>query len=178
MPARSGLASAGSPTAGAAAVDEVDHAVGGRPGLLRRAASCSRRRARRSRRASRRTVFPISAGEVGQVAADRREVERADGEDEALERPVLQPVPDARRRDRLLLVDPRHELDVEAEEVDQLAGGVDLGLVRRLRLVEHRRGDERRPPRAGEQLGGAQEDGGALLPRRPAPSPARPRRPP
>ena len=41
---------------------------------------------------------------------------------------------------------------------------------------EHRRGDERRAPRAGEQLGGAKEDGGALLPRQPVTSPPR-RRP-
>ena len=51
----------------------------------------------------------------------------------------------------------------------ELAGRVDLGLVRGLRLPEHRRGVERVAPRPGEQLGGAQEDRGALLPR-----PARP----
>ena len=99
-----------------------------------------------------------------QVRADRGEVERRDGEDEALERPVLHPVPHALARDRLLLVDPRHELDVEAVEVDHLAGRVDLGLVRGLRLAEHRRGVERRAPRAGQELGCAQEDCGALLP--------------
>ena len=108
-------------------------------------------------------------GRRREVAGDRGEVERRDGEDEALERPVLEPVPDAGRGDRLLLVDARHVLDVEAPEVDELAGGVDLGLVRGLRLAEHRGRVQRLPPRAGEELGRAEEDGGALLPRRPRP---------
>ena len=51
----------------------------------------------------------------------------------------------------------------------ELAGRVDLGLVRGLRLAEHRGRVERVAPRAGEQLGRAQEHGGALLP-----GPARP----
>ena len=158
----------------ARAVDEVDHArrqarfdqelhqevrgVGGGSGRLPDDRVPHQRRARR------------------QVRADRGEVERRDGEDEALERPVLHPVPHALARDRLLLVDPRHELDVEAVEVDHLAGRVDLGLVRGLRLAEHRRGVERRAPRAGQELGGAEEDCGALLPGAGATSPPRPRR--
>ena len=51
----------------------------------------------------------------------------------------------------------------------ELAGRVDLGLVRRLRLAEHRGCVERVAPRAGEELGGAVEDRGALLPRKPVP---------
>ena len=43
------------------------------------------------------TVLPISAGRGGQVAGDRGEVERRDRVDEALERAVVDPVPDARR---------------------------------------------------------------------------------
>jgi len=57
----------------------------------------------------------------------------------------------------------------EAPEVDQLAGGVDLGLVGRLRLPEHRRGVERLTPGPGEQLGGAKQDCRALFPRRARP---------
>ena len=94
------------------------------------------------------TVLPISAGEDVRLRADRREVERADREDEPLERAVLEAVPHTRRRRRLLLVDADEVLGVEAEEVDHLARGVDLGLVRGLRLAEHRRRVERRPPRA------------------------------
>src|SRR5439155_4198288 len=97
--------------------------------------------------------------------ADRGEVERRDGEDEALERTVLESVPHAWARDRLLLVDPRHELHVEAEEVDRLARGVDLRLVRGLRLAEDRRGVERVAPRARQELRRAEVDRGALLPR-------------
>ena len=143
-------------------VDEVDHARR-QAGLLEEVHEEVRGVAPRCGRLPDDRVAH-QRGARREVAADRGEVERRDREDEALERPVLHPVPDARRGDRLLLVDARHELDVEAQEVDQLAGGVDLGLVRGLRLAEHRRGVERRAPRAGEQLGGAQEDRGALLP--------------
>ena len=41
--------------------------------------------------------------------------------------------------------------------------------MRGLGLAEHRRRVERLPPRAGEQLAGAEEDGGAILPRCPRP---------
>ena len=103
------------------------------------------------------------------MPADAAEVERADREDEALERPVLHPVPDPGRRVRLLGVDPEDVVDVVAPEVDHLADGVDLRLVRRLGLVEDRRRVERRAPRPGEELGGSEEDGRALVPRHPRP---------
>ena len=41
--------------------------------------------------------------------------------------------------------------------------------MRRLRLAEHRGGVERRAPRPGEQLRGAEEDGSAIFPRRAVP---------
>ena len=140
----------------------------GRPGLLEQPHHVVRGEHRRRSGLPEHDVAH-QCGRARQVAADRGEVERRHREHEALERPVLHAVPDAGRRDRLLGVDPRHVLDVEAEEVDQLARGVDLGLVRGLRLAEHRGRVERVAPRAGEQLGGAEEDGGAVLPR-----PARP----
>ena len=152
---------------GAGAVEEVDHAVG-KPGFLEEPHQVVRAQHRGRRRLPEDDV-PHQRRGARQVAGDRREVERRDREDEALERAVLEPVPDARRRQGLLGVDPRHELDVEAQEVDQLARRVDLGLMRGLRLAEHRRRVERVAPGAGEQLGRAQEDRGALLPR-----PARP----
>ena len=49
------------------------------------------------------------------------------------------------------------------QEVDQLAGGVDLGLEHRFRLAEDRRGVQRRAPRPGEQVGRAQENGRAVV---------------
>ena len=121
---------------------------------------------------------PHQRGGGREVAGDRGEVERRDGEDETLERAVLHPVPDAGRGDRLLGVDPRHVLDVEAPEVDQLARRVDLRLVRGLRLAEHRRRVERLPPRPGEQL---RRHGGRRRrdpPTASATSPPRPRRRP
>ena len=106
----------------------------------------------------------MSAGELVRLPPMAVKLNGEIGEDEALERAVLHAVPDARRGDRLLLVDPVHERDVEAEEVDQLAGRVDLRLVDGLRLAEHRGRVDRVAPRPGEQLGGAEEDRGALLP--------------
>ena len=152
---------------GARAVDDVDDAVR-EPRLaqdLERVVG--RERGRRRRLPDDRVAH--QRRRAGQVAADRGEVERADREDEALERPVLQPVPDAGRGNGLLRVDPEHELDVVAPEVDQLGGRVDLGLVGGLRLVQHRRRDESRAPWACEQLGGAEEDGCTLLPRQARP---------
>ena len=167
IPASEGLASAAVADLRPRAVDEVDDAVGEARRLPEPHQVVGREHRRRGRLPEDDVAHQRRRG--GQVAGDRREVERRDGEDEPLERPVLDAVPDAGPRERLLGVDARHELDVEAEEVDQLAGGVDLRLVGGLRLPEHRRGVEGVAPGAGEQLGGAQEDGGALLPR-----PARP----
>ena len=72
-------------------------------------------------------------------------------------------VPDARRRDRLLGVDVAREGDVEAPEVDQLAGGVDLGLDRGLRLAEHGGGVQCRAPGTGQQVGCLEQHRGPVV---------------
>ena len=117
-----------------------------------------------------------------QVPGDRREVERRDGVDEALERSVVGAVPDAGRRDRLLGQDLPGEVDVVAPEVDELAGSVDLRLERGLRLAEQRGAVQRLPPRAGEQVRGLEEDRRPVvegqLPPRSARPPSRRGRPP
>ena len=99
-----------------------------------------------------------------EVAADGGEVERRDGVDEALERAVLHLVPHARAADRLLVIQLLREAGVEAPEVDHLGRGVDLRLERRLRLTQHRRRVDRRPPRRRQQLRGAQQHRRAILP--------------
>ena len=119
---------------------------------------------RRCRRGFPEDGVPHQGGAAREVAGDRREVERRHREDESLQRPVLHAVPRPRRRERLLPVDAQHELDVEAEEVRQLARRVDLGLVGGLRLSEHRRRVERRAPGSRQELGRAEEDRGAVLP--------------
>ena len=109
-------------------------------------------------------------GRGRQVAGDRGEVERRDRVDEALERAVVGAVPDAGAvRDRLVGEDLLGVVDVEAPEVDQLAGRVDLGLEGRLRLAEHRGGVDPLAPRAGEQVGGLEQDRAALVERQRAP---------
>ena len=110
-------------------------------------------------------------GRGRQVARDRGEVEGRNREHEAFEWPVLHAVPNAGRRHRLLGVDPRHVLDVEAQEVGQLADGVDLRLVDRLGLAEHGGRVEHVAPRPGEQVGRPQEDPGAVGPGRGRPFP-------
>ncbi len=143
-------------------VDEVDDPRGQARLFVKLQQEVSRVRGRRRRLPEHGVTHQRRARR--QVAADRREVERCHREDEALERAVLHPVPRSRRGDRLLGVDAQHVLDVEVPEVDQLAGRVDLGLVRRLRLAEHRGGVEGCAPGAGEQLSGAEEDGRSILP--------------
>ena len=99
----------------------------------------------------------------GKVPHDRREVERRDREGEAFQRPVLQPVPGGRVVGGLLRQQLVGEEGVVAPEVDQLAGGVDLGLVRCLALAEHGGRVDGVPPGPGQQGGGAQEDRGPRL---------------
>ena len=99
-----------------------------------------------------------------QIARNRGEVEGRDGVDEPLERAVVEPVPDAGGIERGLLgQDPAGEGDVEAPEVGELAGRVDLCLVGRLGLPEHRRRVEPCAPRAAQQVGGAQQDPGPVV---------------
>ena len=61
------------------------------------------------------------------------------------------------------------EGDVEPPEVGELARRVDLGLVAGLGLAQHRRGVQPVAPRAAEQVGRAQQHGGALVERQVAP---------
>ncbi len=162
MPARSGWASAtsetgmpwpgsmlitpgGSPASSSSSMSQRRGELLGRRGLPDDGVAHQRRRGR-------------------QVAGDRGEVERRDRVDEALERPVVGAVPHARAvRDRLVGEDLLGVVDVVAPEVDQLAGAVDLGLERRLRLAEHGGGVDPLPPRSGQQLGGAEQDGAPLV---------------
>ncbi len=77
---------------------------------------------------------------------------------------MLEVVPAAGRRLGLLGVDLLHVVGVEAPEVDQLAGGIDLGLVDRLGLAQHGGGVDHLPVGPGQQVGGLQEDGRPVLP--------------
>ncbi len=108
-------------------------------------------------------------GGGGEVAADGGEVEGCHRVDEAFERSVVHLVPHAVVGDRLLLVQLLRVEGVVAPEVDQLTGGIDLGLERGLGLAQHGGRVQGGPPGGGEQLRRAQEHGGAVLP-----GPARP----
>ena len=104
-----------------------------------------------------------------EVAADRGEVERGDRQDEALQAALVEVVELPGRRRGLGLVDLGGEVGVVAEEVGQLAGGVDLGLVEGLRLTEHGRRQELVAVLAAHELGGAQQHGRPVPPRGPRP---------
>ncbi len=120
------------------------------------------------------TTLPIRAQDARQVPGDGREVERRDGEHEALEGPQLEVVLEACGGDRLVLGEPRRKGDVEAEEIDELTGRVDLCLVGGLALAEHRRRVDHLTPRAREELGRAGEDARPLVRTASQPRRARP----
>src|SRR5665647_3052256 len=143
-------------------------------------------RSRASSTQSRRSTSPLSPGTCRPplrswatqcyhgVAQERRvgrqgpsaggDVERRACVDEALERTVVDAVPDARGVGwRLVRHDPPSEVDIEPPEVDQLAGGVDLGLVAGLGLAQHRGGDNPCPPWPGKQVGRLEQDGRAIV---------------
>src|SRR5262249_50272377 len=99
----------------------------------------------------------------GEVASDGREIERRDRVDESLEGAVIHPVPRTRCRIRLLLVNPLGVVDVEPEEVDELAGAVDLRLEGRLALSQHGGRVEALAMAGGQKVGGPEEYRGAVL---------------
>ena len=66
-------------------------------------------------------------------------------------------------------VDPDHELDVEAQEVDQLAAASISAWCAVLDWFSIVAATTVDAPRAGQQLGGAEENGGPLLPGQPRP---------
>lgn len=102
-------------------------------------------------------------GEAGEVSGDGGEVEGADGVDKALERAVLDAVPHAGRIvGGLLGVELLGELDVEAEKVAQLGGGVNLGLPGVLALAQHGGGHDVVAVLSADEVGGLEEDGGAV----------------
>ena len=76
---------------------------------------------------------------------------------------MVKTVPHTGATQWLLLQDLSSKANVESPKVGHFAGGVDLGLVRRLALAQHCRGIERRSPRSRQEVGGFEEDGGALV---------------
>jgi hypothetical protein len=161
-PGQVGARERGIPDLGARAVDEVDDSgrQTGRLEELHEVVSriCGRRRGLPDNR------VPHQRGAAWEISSDRGEVERRHREDEAFEGAVLHSVPRSRPRDGLFRVDAQHELDVEAEEVRQLARSIDLGLMRGLGLAQHRGGVQSCSPRPGQELRGSEEDRGPLFP--------------
>ena len=157
IPASSGWASTTSEISGPTPGQHVDH-PGRQAGLVQQVHDQRRGQLLGGRRLPHHHVAH-QRRRRRQVPGDGGEVERRDGVDEALQRPVIGAVPDALGvGDRLLGQDLPGEVHVEPPEVGELAGRVDLRLVGGLGLAEHGRGVDPGPPRPGQQVGGAQQD--------------------
>ena len=152
---------------GAAAGDEVDHARG-QPRFLQKLHEVVVGEHRRGGRFPEHGVAEERRRRT-QVAADRGEVEGRNRHDEAVEGAVFHAVPHGGGGRRLLLHDLLRVVDVEAEEVRKLAGGVDLGLIAGLALAQHGGGVDFIAPGPGEQVRGLQEDRRPVLPGHPGP---------
>ncbi|KAI6770572.1 hypothetical protein HG530_005201 [Fusarium avenaceum] len=99
-----------------------------------------------------------------QVTGDGSEVEGADSIDKTLKGTVLDTVPDTRRVVHGLgVVELLGVVNVEAEEVSQLGGGVDLGLPSVLALAEHGSGHDVVSVLGGDEVGGLEEDGSSVV---------------
>jgi hypothetical protein len=98
-----------------------------------------------------------------QVTGNGSEVEGADSVDETLKGTVLETVPDTGRVVlRLDAVELLSIVDVEAEEVSQLSGGIDLSLPSVLALAEHGSSHDVVTVLGGDQIGSLEEDGGSV----------------
>ncbi len=164
MPARSGWLERSAGHLGAVAGHHVDHAVRQPGGLQQLHPQVRGEGLGEGGLPDHRVAHQGRRGR--QVAGDGGEVERRDRVDEAVQRPVVHPVPHPGRADRLVGVQLAGEGDVEAQEVDQLAGRVDLGLLRGLALAEHRRGVQQVTSGSCQQLRRTQEHRCPLVERR------------
>ncbi len=104
-------------------------------------------------------------GRGRKVGGDRSEVERAHSEDEAFERPVFEAIPRGAVVERLLAQQLVGEERVVAPEIDGLTGRIDLRLVHRLRLAQHRGRVDRVAPWARQERGRPQQDRGTVVER-------------
>jgi hypothetical protein len=98
-----------------------------------------------------------------QVTSNGSEVERADSVDETLESTVLETVPDTRRVVLGLdAVELLSVVNVEAEEISQLSGSIDLSLPSVLALAEHGSGHDVVTVLGVDQVGSREEDGSTV----------------
>lgn len=103
-------------------------------------------------------------GGGSEVTADGGEVEGGDGVNEALEGTEFGAVPDAIGvLEGLDLVDVLGVIAVEAEEISEFSGGVNLGLPGVLALTKHGGGHELVPVLGGDEVSGLEEDGGTVV---------------
>ena len=147
----------------AVAGDHVDH-TGRQPGRLQQLHGQVRRQRLRHRRLPHHGIAH-QRRRGGQIRRDRGEVERRYRVDESVQRAVVGAVPFPPHARRLLRQNLAGEGDVEPPEIGQLAGRVDLGLIGGFGLPQHRRRRDLLPPRAGQQIGRAQEYRRALIER-------------
>ena len=74
-----------------------------------------------------------------QVGSNTGEIERSNGQNETFERTVLHPIENAFLTNGLIGIDLARIVGSETQEIDQLAGSIDLCLHRILALSEHYR---------------------------------------
>ena len=102
---------------------------------------------------------PHHCGSGREVPGDRSEIERRDRKNEPLQGPVIQTVPHAGARQRLVAVNPFGVVGVETPEIDQFARGVNLGLNGGLALAQDGRGIQGLAPGPCQEFGRPQEHG-------------------
>src|ERR1700683_118393 len=161
-PGEVAVAEADLPQHGSVDIDQVDHAIR-QPGFFQDA---HKELGREYLRIGRLPDDGIAAKRRRgrQVAADGGEIEGCDGQDKTFQWPPFGTVMNTRAADGLDLVDLAQEMNVPPEEVDELAGAVDLCLEGILALPEHRRAVDIRPVFGREEVGGLQKDTGPVLP--------------
>mmetsp|Transcript_28593 Transcript_28593/g.46917 ORF Transcript_28593/g.46917 Transcript_28593/m.46917 type:complete len:276 (-) Transcript_28593:185-1012(-) len=146
--------------------NEVDHARR-QPSLLQYLIRHVIRQHRRGRRLPQPNIAQQRRRRT-QIAANRGKIERRDGETETFERSKLDAVPDAvvvQQRILWRAVHLFHKLRSKPPEIDELGGGINLGLPHRLALSEHGGRVQLVAVHLGQQPRRLGKDGQAILDR-------------